>query len=243
MRCFGIIAKFKNSKNMNKFKNIQAMAQRRKGGQEALFGLLLKVISKEELRNKGDDRFLSMMTRCVFNSGFHWQVISKKWPSFEEAFFGFDLGKLALLSIEQWDAYYKDKRIVRNGQKINSLIHNAQFVMDVAKEYGSFAKFIANWPEEDLVGLFAYLKKHGSRLGGNTSQYFLRFMGKDSFILSPDVTAALRDAELDVRDYPTTKRELQLVQDAFNEWHQQTGLPYTHISKILAFSIGENYVS
>lgn len=33
----------------------------------------------------------------------------------------------------------------------------------------------------------------------------------------------------------------QLAQDAFNKWHQQTGLPYTNISQILAYSIGRNY--
>ena len=226
---------------MEKFQKICAMAVRRKGGEAALQELMLPVMPKSELSKKGDDRFLSIMTRCVFQAGFHWNVIAKKWPGFEEAFFGFDLRKLALLSIEDWDAYFKDKRIVRNGTKINALIKNTQFVIDTAKEHGSFAKFIANWPESDLVGLWAYLKKRGSRLGGNTGQYFLRFVGKDSFILSRDVTAALRGAGLDIRDNPTTKRELQLAQDAFNKWHKETGLSYANISRILAYSIGVNY--
>lgn len=217
------------------------MAQKRKGGEVALNELLPAAISKKELSQKRDDRFLSVMTRCVFQAGFHWSVIAKKWPSFEEAFFEFDLHKLAALSIADWDAYFHDKRIVRNGQKINALIKNTQFVIDTAKEHGSFAKFIANWPEDNLVGLLAYLKKHGSRLGGNTSQYFLRFVGKDSFILSPDVTAALRHADLDIRDNPTSKRELRLAQDAFNKWHDQTGLSYANISRILAYSVGVNY--
>ena len=198
---------------MNTFANIQAMAEKRKGGEAALQSLLPKVISKEELAKKGDDRFLSTMTRCVFQAGFNWSVITKKWPDFEEAFYGFDPVKLSYLSIEEWDAYFKDKRIVRNGQKIKALMENVHFVLDTATEHGSFAKFIAKWPEDDQIGLLAYLKKHGSRLGGNTSQYFLRFVGKDSFILSQDVTTALRHADLDIRDSPTTKRELQLAQD------------------------------
>lgn len=226
---------------MDSFKKIKEMAQSRKGGKKGLNELLSDVISKDELANKGDDRFLSMMTSCVFKAGFHWHVIEKKWPGFEEAFYGFDLAKLATLSIEDWDAYFKDKRIVRNGQKIKATLNNVQFVLDVAKKHGSFAKFIANWPQDDLIGLWSYLKKNGSRLGGNTSQYFLRFMGKDSFILSKDVTAALRGAGLDIRDNPSTKRELQLAQDAFNKWHRQTGISYTNLSRILAYSIGRNY--
>lgn len=217
------------------------MAEKRKGGEDALKELLPKVISNGELAQKGDDRFLSTMTRCVFQAGFHWSVITKKWPSFEEAFYGFDPDRLSYLSIEDWDAYFKDKRIVRNGQKIKALMENVNFVLNTAKEHGSFANFIANWPEYDQIGLLAYLKRHGSRLGGNTSQYFLRFIGKDSFILSQDVTTALRHADIDIRDNPTTKRELQLAQDAFNKWHEQTGLSYTNISRILAYSIGKNY--
>lgn len=226
---------------MDNFKKIRDMAEKRKGGRNALLDLLPEVISKEELSKKGDDRFLSTMTRCVFQAGFNWSVITKKWPGFEEAFYGFDLDRLRRLSIEDWDAYFKDKRIVRNGQKIKATIHNVQFVLDVAKEQGSFAKFIADWPEDNLIGLWSYFKKNGSRLGGNTSQYFLRFMGKDSFILSNDVTAALRNIDLDIRDNPTTKRELQLAQNTFNEWHEKTGLSYTNLSRILAYSIGRNY--
>lgn len=226
---------------MDTFANIRAMAEKRKDGEKALNELLPKVISKAKLAKTGDDRFLSTMTRCVFQAGFNWSVIAKKWPDFEEAFYGFDPRKLCFLPPDDWDAYMKDTRIVRNGQKIKAVMENAQFVVDTAKEHGSFAKFIADWPEDDLVGLWAYLKKRGSRLGGNTGQYFLRFMGKDSFILSQDVVAALRNAGLDIKDNPTSKRELQMIQDIFNKWHEQTGLSYTNLSRILAYSIGRNY--
>ncbi|WP_292627405.1 SAM-dependent methyltransferase, partial [Mesorhizobium sp.] len=49
-------------------------------------------------------------------------------------------------------------------------------------------------PADDQVGLMAYLGKHGSRLGGNTGQYFLRWLEWDAFIVSADMAAALRDA-------------------------------------------------
>ena len=38
-----------------------------------------------------------------------------------------------------------------------------------------------------------------------------------------------------------SKRDLAKVQAQFNEWAAETGLPYTHISRICAMSIGENY--
>ena len=61
------------------------------------------------------------------------------------------------------------------------------FVLDMIEQHQSFGQFLANWPEDDIVGLLLYLKKHGSRLGGRTSQYFLRFVGKDTFMFTQDV--------------------------------------------------------
>ena len=51
---------------------------------------------------------------------------------------------------------------------------------------------------------------------------------------------ALRDAGLDIAETPTSKKDLQKVQDQINAWVKETGLPRMHISRILSMSIGEN---
>jgi 3-methyladenine DNA glycosylase Tag len=139
-----------------------------------------------------------------------------------------------------WHELASDKRIVRNPQKIKSVRDNAAFVEHMSQEHGSFGKFLAQWPKDDQIGLMAFLGKHGSRLGGNTGQYCLRWLGWDTFIISQDMAAALRDAGLDIAESPTSKRDLARVQMQMNAWARQTGLPYAHISRILAMSIGQN---
>ena len=79
------------------------------------------------------------------------------------------------------------KRIVRHGGKIQAVRHNAGFVSDITAEHGSFGRFAGAWPDDDIVGLWGFLAKRGKRLGGNTGRYFLRFIGKDSFLPSFDV--------------------------------------------------------
>jgi 3-methyladenine DNA glycosylase Tag len=118
---------------------------------------------------------------------------------------------------------------------------NAAFMLDVAKEHGSFGKFLANWPSSDEVGLLELLAKSGNRLGGNTGQMTLRFLGWDGFVTSRDVVACLRDAGVDIAEEVKSKRDLAKVQAQFNAWAEETGLPYVHISRICAMSIGENY--
>ena len=226
---------------MKKFQKIIEQAEKRKGGKKALARLLPPAVSVKKLSQTGDDRFLAMMTKCINQAGFSWSVIENKWPQFEQAFFGFDLRKLSLLSPEQWENYAKDKRVVRNWQKIKAVKDNVVFILHEAREHGTFAQFIASWPCDDLVGLLLYLKKHGARLGGNTGQRFLRYVGKDVFVLSQDVIAALKLAGIDIADNPSSQKDLRKVQEAFNTWHDETGLSYCHLSKIASYSIGQNY--
>ena len=228
---------------MTSFKTIRARAEKRKGGAEALKRLLPPRPRPEALRDIADDRALAEMTKRVFSAGFAWRVIEAKWPGFEQAFLAFQPARLAFEPDEFWEGLTKDARIVRNGAKIMSVRRNARFVQDMTKEHGSFGKFLAGWPSSDEVGLLELLAKRGDRLGGATGQMFLRFIGWDGFTTSKDVVACLRDAGLDIAGTPTSKRDLIKVQEQFNAWAKETGLPYAHLSRICAFSIGENYAA
>jgi len=107
----------------------------------------------------------------------------------------------------------------------------------LAHEKGSVAQLIADWPEEDIIGLWTLLKKRGKQLGGNSSAYFLRMLGKDTFILTDDVVAALK-AQGVIDRRPTALRDLKQVQEAFNELREQSGRPLCQISRLMAHSIG-----
>lgn len=226
---------------MTPFETIRARAARRKGGDAVLAGLMPAVPDHSVLAALGDDRVLAEMTKRVFSAGFVWGVIEKKWPGFEEAFLGFVPQALTFQPDEFWHDLARDGRIVKNPQKIKSVRENAAFVGAIAREHGSFGAFLAAWPADDQVGLLDVLAKRGARLGGKTGQYFLRFIGWDAFVTSPDMVAALRDAGLDVAADPTSKGDLRKVQAEVNAFAAKTGLPRSHISRILALSVGENH--
>ncbi|MCG8669513.1 MAG: DNA-3-methyladenine glycosylase I [Pseudomonadales bacterium] len=229
--------------DLQPFSEIHDQAAERKGGKKALKALMPTVLSPKQLAKIGDDRYLSAMTQCVNQAGFSWKVIERKWPEFEEAFLGFNPKKLVLLPDEKWEEYTQDKRVVRSWQKIKATKDNLAFVYNISRKNGGFGKWIAEWPCDDQIGLLATLKKEGSRLGGNTGQYFLRRMGKDGFVLSRDVCAALIRANVEMKESPTSQTEMKRIQAAFNQWHEESGLPYAHLSRIAACSIGENYSS
>jgi 3-methyladenine DNA glycosylase Tag len=167
-------------------------------------------------------------------------VIEAKWDGFEAAFLGFEPAKLGFQPDDYWEGLMGDQRIVRNGAKILSVRENAAFVLAIAKEHGSVGKFLKQWPSSDEIGLLDLLARRGNRLGGNTGQLFLRFVGYDGFVTSQDVVACLRDAGLDIGPEAKSKSDLAKVQAQFNAWAEETGLPYLHLSRICAMSIGEN---
>jgi len=222
---------------MKSFAQIFQRAADRKGGEEALQDLLqLELKTPGQLAATPDERYLSELTRAIFKAGFVWKVIDSKWPGFEAAFWGFDIDRCMGMSPDDEDALCRDERIVRNRQKILTVPHNAQMIDAIRREHGSFGAYLGNWPDDDYVGLLAALGKQGARLGGMTCQYFLRFAGRDGFVLSGDGVYALIDAGV-IDKPPTSKAALQKVQQAYNRWREESGYGLAQISRVLGLSI------
>ena len=223
--------------SMAKFANIYDLACKRHGEQK-IVGMVAasKPKSATELSAIPDHRWLSQATKCVFQAGFNWKVIEAKWNGFEQAFEGFDIGRWTLANDDDIAELTTNKQIVRNPQKIKTVPVNAKFFGEISAKHGGFGSWIANSSVTERNLLLEVLNKRGSRLGAMTGQYFLRFMGADCYILSRDVTAALvREGVVDKQ--PTSKKAFAQVQDAFNQWIEESGHGLTQISRVLAHSI------
>ncbi|WP_017940213.1 DNA-3-methyladenine glycosylase I [Zestomonas thermotolerans] len=206
------------------------------GSVEALEARLPQPKSPEELRALGDDRYLSIISLRIFRAGLKHSLVDAKWPAFEEVFFGFDPHKVVLMGAEHLERLMHDECLIRHLAKLKSVPRNAQFILDVAREKGSFGALIADWPVSDIVELWKYLGKHGTQLGGLSAPRFLRMVGKDTFIPTDDVVAALK-AQGIIDKAPTSQKELAAVQAAFNEWRAQSGRPLCQLSTLLAHTV------
>lgn len=223
---------------MRRFDKILAEAVRHTGGLAALEALLAETrpLALPDIAATKDDRILAAMTRRVFCAGFSSKVIDAKWKAFESAFESFDLARCAWMSEERFDDLLKNRTIVRNGAKIRSVQANGQFLIELAEEYKSAARFFAEWPDADFIGLLDLLKKRASRLGGETGMRFLRSIGKPAFIPTPDVVAALIREKV-LTGIPKGKGDFAIMQGAFNQWAAESGLDLTSISRTLAMSV------
>ncbi len=220
---------------MRHFDDIFAIAADRKGGPDALIAELPTPLPADELAKIPEDRWLSQLSKSIFQAGFNWKVVEAKWDGFETAFNGFDVGRCAFMDDEAFDSHLTNAAIVRNGTKIAAIRDNAALLLEL-REQGGAGAVLGGWQSDDYIGLLDLLKTRGSRLGAATGQYSLRFMGRDSFILSGDVTARLV-AEGVIDKPATSKTAMQAVQAAFNTWMDQSGRGLTQISRVLAMSV------
>lgn len=227
--------------SLESFDSIYQRAAERKGGPRALNFLLDEISDDKYVAQLPDDRILSAFTKKIFQSGFVWRVVENKWSCFEESFFNFDIEKILMMPEEMMERKATDPKIIRNFNKVKTIKANAQMIFNEQQNGHSFAEFIANWPSNDIIGLWAYLKKNGQRLGGNTGPYALRAMGKETFLLTRDIEGYFRSHDL-ISGGLQTKSSLAKIQQCFNVWQAESDLSLNQLSRLVAYATGDNTV-
>ena len=132
-----------------------------------------------------------------FQAGLSWSTILRKRESFRAAFRGFDPSVVATFGPGDRERLMADAGIVRNGAKIDATVGNAQGVLALASEFGSFDAYLvgvvpqppATLPRDAISGsipattsisdaLSRDLKRRGFRFVGSTIVYsFMQSVG------------------------------------------------------------------
>ena len=211
-------------------------AARTRLGASALDARLIQPRSPAELKATPDNRYLSQMSLRIFRAGLKHSLVDAKWPAFEEVFENFEPRRVRAMSDDALQGLLADTRLIRHWGKLKSVRDNAAAMIAVADEHGSFGRWIADWPGTGIVELWEALGKRFSQMGGNSGPMFLRMVGKDTFILTPAVTAALkRWGAVDAA--PKNRKDRAAVQSCFNAWAAESGRPLCQLSLILAASV------
>ena len=222
---------------MRVFAEIEAPVIERFGGEQALEKRLNKPKSTRTLKGIPDSVWLSQASQSVFQAGFNWSVVAKKWPRIEEIFHGFDLAYCRFLSDEALEEILKKDGMISHWKKTKSIQRNADFFTQLSNEHNGLGNYFANWKMADYGNNIRALQKGGDRLGGKTAQVFLRRMGVDTLVFSNDMVRALIREGI-VQKTPSSLKDWAAVREAVETWHAQSGRGLSEISQILAYSVG-----
>lgn len=126
---------------------------------------------------ESDDALFGRLVLEINQAGLSWTTILNKQENFYKAYDAFNIGKVARYREGDIARLLQDKGIIRNKLKINAAIYNANRIVELQKEYGSFK----NWLElnlgktrEEWVLLF---KKNFKFVGGEIVNEFLMSIG------------------------------------------------------------------
>jgi DNA-3-methyladenine glycosylase I len=115
--------------------------------------------------------YLEAMSRPVFQTGMSWRVVDSKWDGIREAFKGFDIDKVARMGERDIDRLATDTRVIRNRRKIEAIIENANRIVQLEREHGSFRTYLRS--HDDFDALIKDLRKQFKFLGDMGSYLFL----------------------------------------------------------------------
>lgn len=124
-----------------------------------------------------DNELFGRLIMEINQAGLSWETILKKEAAFRKAYHNFDIKKIAAYKEKDRERLLNDAGIIRNRLKINAAIENAQTLLMLQKEFGSFEKWLEHHhpkTKEEWVKLF---KKTFRFTGGEIVNEFLMSIG------------------------------------------------------------------
>ena len=205
-------------------------------GKDTLESRLQTPLTGQQLAKLTNAYFLSTMSRRIFRAGLRHSMVDKKWPHFEKVFDGFEPGSVRMMSDDDLDRIMQDRGLIRHWGKLRAVRENAQVMHDMQDENAGFGAFLADWRSSNIVSLWRKLRMNFTQLGGNSAPYFLRMVGKDTFLLTNDVLKALGYWGV----YEGSGRSIadrEYLQGCFNQWAGESDRPLCQLSQIMALSL------
>ena len=133
-----------------------------------------------------DDELFGRLILEINQAGLSWETILKKEAGFRKAYDGFTVAKVARYGARDVARLLADPGIVRNRLKVAAAIHNAQVVLALQKEYGSFAAWIAAHHPRSKPEWMRLFKKTFKFTGGEIVGEFLMSIGYLKGAHAPD---------------------------------------------------------
>lgn len=153
---------------------------------------ILKKYHDEEfgVANFDDDYLFEILVLVNFQTGLSWEIMLRKREAFRQAFDEFNVNEIANYDDKKIEELLNNESIIRNKNKINAVINNAQVFISIQKEFGTFYNYIKTFTngeifhergltESDLSrDLVKDLKKRGMKYLGPVTMYsYLQTVG------------------------------------------------------------------
>ena len=126
---------------------------------------------------KEEAKLFERLSLEIFQAGLSWLTVLKKREAINEAFFNFDVDRVADLQTSQIESLLKNPKIIRNKLKIRAIRHNGIIIRSM-REYGGLVHWIEQHHPLSKPEWVALFKKSGFQfIGGEIVGEFLMSIG------------------------------------------------------------------
>jgi 3-methyladenine DNA glycosylase Tag len=117
-----------------------------------------------------DAGYLEAASRIIFMGGLNRRVVDSKWSGFRTAFHGFDTGAVAAMTPGDVEDLATDDRLIKYRAKLQAVVDNAETMVELAREHGTFGAYVdtevarlgVNKTATELARQFAYISEQGA---------------------------------------------------------------------------------
>ncbi len=117
------------------------------------------------------DDHLALVTRAIFQAGLSWALIAGRWKTFEVAFDGFHVDRVAAYDSLDIDRLMQTPGIIHSAKKIAGTIRNAETLLRIAAQFGSISAYAGSFT--GYLDLLADARKRFAFLGDVSCYYWL----------------------------------------------------------------------
>lgn len=127
-------------------------------------------------RIEDDNEIFGVFLMEINQAGLSWRTVLLKEKGFRKAYHNFNIKKIASYKEKDIARLLNDSSIIRNKLKVGAAIYNAQAIIKIQKEYGSWRSWLDMNAKEAKIDKDAWLKlfkKHFTFVGKEIINEFL----------------------------------------------------------------------
>lgn len=124
-----------------------------------------------------DNELFGRLILEINQAGLSWETILKKKSNFRNAYSDFNIEKVAEYGEEEYQRLLNDAGIIRNRLKISAAIYNAQQLLLIKAEFGTFKKWLDHQHPLSRIEWTKLFKKKFKFVGGEIVNEFLMSTG------------------------------------------------------------------
>jgi len=120
-----------------------------------------------------DNELFGRLILEINQAGLSWTTIQKKQKKFRKSFSNFNIKKIANYGEKEINILLNNPGIIRNKQKINAVIYNANRILEIQQNHGSFSKWLDKNQTSEIYLWVKLFKQNFKYTGGEITKEFL----------------------------------------------------------------------